>query len=302
VTAPVAKPDPVVAVWLGSAPPVRSIRWLDGALEAAGKFPGATAVAAGDPTWLDLAADRASRLGLPSVGVPTDLQLDYLGWAQVMAGVARRLGATTILVDEASRPERFAEVAAIAELCDAAQLTHVVAITADAAAIHASRIAGTLLQTVRIHGPAVLGLRISGAPIDEYPTPTPSASMRRLDLAALGLDPVVLGHRALPPRASHEPRRSIERVAEHLAVHMAPRKAAPDGGNAGDAITRDVGASRRPRDGKATRSGSEAKDTREPRDPREPPGSEAKDARDPKDARDSKDARGAKGARGTKDA
>jgi hypothetical protein len=63
----------------------------------------------------------------------------------------------------------------------------------------------------------------------------PSASMRRLDLAAIGLDPAVLGHRALPPRASQEPRRSIERVAEHLAVHIAPRPrdAKPTGTGAG---------------------------------------------------------------------
>ena len=214
--------DPVVAVWLGSAPPVRTIRWLDGALKTASRFDGATAVAAGDPTWLDLAADRAARLGLGSVGVPTDLQLDYLGWAQVMAAVARQLPATTILVDEASRPERFAEVAAIAELTDAAQLTHVVALAPESATIHASRAAGALLQTVRIRGPVVIGVRIAGPPIDEYPTPTPSASMRRLELAALGLDPVVLGHRALPPRANQPARRSVDRVAEHLAVHIAP--------------------------------------------------------------------------------
>jgi len=222
VTAPETKL--VVAVWLGSAPPVRSIRWLDGALKAAAKFTGATAVAAGEQTWLDLAADRAVRLGLGCVGVPTELVLDYLGWAQVMAGVARRLAATTILVDEASRPERFAEVAALAELTDAAQLTHVVALAPDAAMIHASRAAGTTLQTVRIHGPAVIGVRIPGPPIDEYPTPTPSATMRRLELAALGLDPAVLGHRALPPRASPPASRSVDRVADHLAVHGAPRK------------------------------------------------------------------------------
>src|SRR6185295_7942988 len=113
---------PGIAVWLGSAAPVRSIRWLDGALKTAAKFPGAIAVAAGEDAWLDLAADRAARVGLASVGVVTDLELDYLGWAQVMASAARKLGATTILVDEASRPERFAEVAAIAELADAAQL------------------------------------------------------------------------------------------------------------------------------------------------------------------------------------
>jgi hypothetical protein len=214
----------VIAVWLGNAPPVRSIRWLDGALKAAAKFSGATAVAAGAPTWLDLAADRASRLGLACVGVPTDLQLDYLGWAQVMAAVARQLGATTILVDEASRPERFAEVAALAELTDAAQLTRVVTLAPDAAIIHASRAAGTMLQTVRIHGPAVIGVRIAGPPIDEYPTPTPSASMRRLELAAIGLDPAVLCHRALPPRASQQARRTVDRVADHLAVHIAPRK------------------------------------------------------------------------------
>ena len=232
---------PRIAVWLGSAPPVRSIRWLDGALKAAGKFGGATAVAAGHSTWLDLAADRALRLGLEAIGVVTDLQLDYLGWAQVMAGVARQLGATTILVDEASRPERFAEVAALAELCDAAQLSHVIAIAPDATTIHASRIAG----------PA----------IDEYPTPMPSATMRRLDLAALGLDPAVLGHRALPPRVSQEPRRTIDRVAEHLAVYMAPRRDADDAG--GGPPGAKAGPPARPSDptrgGKAARAGRGSK-------------------------------------------
>jgi electron transfer flavoprotein alpha/beta subunit len=212
-----------VAVWLGSSAPARSIRWLDGTLAAAAKFGGATAVAAGDPTWLDLAADRANRAGLASAGVPTDLQLDYLGWAQVMAAVARQLDATTILVDEASRAERFPEVAAIAELLDAAQLTHVVAVAPDNAVIHASRISGNELQTCRIRGACVLGIRIAGPAIDEYPTPIPSASMKRLDLAALGLDPVVLGHRALPPRAGQPARKTVERVAEHLAMHVLPR-------------------------------------------------------------------------------
>jgi len=252
---------PRIAVWLGSAPPVRSIRWLDGALKAAGKFGGATAVAAGHSTWLDLAADRALRLGLEAIGVVTDLQLDYLGWAQVMAAVARQLGATTILVDEASRPERFAEVAALAELCDAAQLSHVVAIAPDATTIHASRIAGDQLQTVRIHGPAVIGVRIAGPAIDEYPTPMPSATMRRLDLAALGLDPAVLGHRALPPRVSQEPRRTIDRVAEHLAVYMAPRRDADDAG--GGPPGAKAGPPARPSDptrgGKAARAGRGSK-------------------------------------------
>ncbi|HEY0190968.1 MAG TPA: hypothetical protein VGC42_07570, partial [Kofleriaceae bacterium] len=134
-----------------------------------------------------------------------------------------QLGATTILVDEASRPERFAEVAAIAELTDAAQLGHVVAIAPDGSCIHASRASGAALQTIRIHGPAVIGLRIAGPAIDEYPTPMPSSTMRRLELAALGLDPIVLGHRALPPRAAPEARRTLERVAEHLALHAVPR-------------------------------------------------------------------------------
>ncbi|HEU4730794.1 MAG TPA: hypothetical protein VFT22_23020 [Kofleriaceae bacterium] len=225
---PATAPSWSVAVWLGNAPPVRSIRWLDGALKAGAKFGAATAVAAGAQAWLDLAADRAARLGLASVGVPTDLSLDYLGWAQVMAAVARKIGATTILVDEASRPERFAEVAALAELTDTAQLTHVVALAPDATAIHASRAAGTMLQTVRIHGPAVIGVRIAGPPIEEYPTPTPSASMRRLELTAIGLDPAVLGHRALPPRATQHARRTVDRIADHLAVHMAPDRDVQD--------------------------------------------------------------------------
>jgi electron transfer flavoprotein alpha/beta subunit len=216
--------DNAVAVWLGSAPPIRSIRWLDGTVAAAAKFGAATVVAAGDATWLDLAADRANRVGLASAGVPTDLALDYLGWAQVMAAVARQLRAKTILVDEASRPERLPEVAAIAELLDSAQLTRVVAIAPDGAVIHASRIAGTELQTVRVRGPAVLGLRIAGPAIDDYPTPMPSAAMKRLELTALGLDPVVLGHRALPPRAPARKLANVDRVAEHLAVHLQPRK------------------------------------------------------------------------------
>jgi len=219
-----------VAVWLGTAAPVRSIRWLDGTLAVGVKFANAganvTAVAAGDATWLDLASDRATRVGLPTVGVPTDLQLDYLGWAQVVAAVAHKLDADTILVDEASRPERFAEVAAIAELLDAAQLTHVIALAPDGAVVHASRIAGSELMTCRIHGNAVIGVRIAGPAIEEYPTPTPSASLKRYELPALGLDPTVLGHRALPPRATQQPRRTVERVAEHLAVHVRPRKGA----------------------------------------------------------------------------
>ena len=215
-----------VAAWLGSAAPVRSIRWLDGTLKTAAKFPGAIAVAAGDQAWLDLAADRAVRLRLPSVGVPTDLELDYLGWAQVMASVARKLAVSVILVDEASRPERFAEVAALAELTDAAQLTRVVALAPDDVTMHASRTTGSELQTVRVHGPAVIGLRIPAAPIDEYPTPLPGVAMRRLELAALGLDPSVLAHRAVPPRAIQQARRTVDRVADHLAVHIAPRKGA----------------------------------------------------------------------------
>ncbi|HUS27528.1 MAG TPA: hypothetical protein VMZ53_03435 [Kofleriaceae bacterium] len=214
-----------VAVWIGAAPPHRSVRWLDGALAAAAKFDNATAIAAGDQTWLDLAADRANRAGLPSVGVQTELKLDYLGWAQIVAAAMRHLKATTLLVDEVSRPERFPEVAAIADQLDAAQLTRVVALAPDGSVIHASRIAGRELQTIRVRGPAVIGIRIAGPPIDEYPTPSPSASMKRLDLAALGLDPLVLGHRALPPRTgSSQTKKSVDRIVEHLSVHRAARR------------------------------------------------------------------------------
>lgn len=221
------KSAPRLAVWLGGAEPLRSIRWLDGVLKTASKLGGGTAVVAGERSWLDLAADRAARFSLAAIGVPTDLQLDYLGWAQVMAAVARSISATTVLVDEASRADRFAEVAAIAELLDAAQLTHVVALAADAGGLHASRAAGGALHTVRIHGPAVLGVRIAGPAIDEYPTPMPSAAMRHLSLAALGLDPSVLSHRALPPRTNPPARKTVAKVAEHLAVHVVPRPAPP---------------------------------------------------------------------------
>jgi hypothetical protein len=211
-----------VAVWIGAAVPVRTIRWLDGALAAAATFPGAVAIAAGGMGWLELAADRALRAKVASVGVVTDLSLDYLGWAQVVAAAATKLGATTILVDEGSRPERFAEVAAIAELRDAAQLTHVVGVRADGDAILATRPAGAELQTFRVRGDAVIGVRIAGPRIDEYPTPAPSAAMKRFELSALGLDAGVLAHRAVSPRSAREPQRSVERVAELMAVHACP--------------------------------------------------------------------------------
>lgn len=218
-----------VVVWLGTAEPVRSVRWLDGALAAAAKLGNVTALAAGDRGWLELASDRATRAGIACAGVVTELRLDYLGWAQVVAAAVRAVGATTVLVDEASRPERFPEVAAIAELLDAAQLTHVVAIALDGAVIHASRGGGTgtsgrELQKFRVRGPAVIGVRIAGPAIDEHPTPLPAATLRRLDLAALGLDPLVLGHRALPRRSAAQPKKSVERIADHLAAHLAARR------------------------------------------------------------------------------
>ncbi len=213
---PTTSPPPEVAVWLGSASPARSVRWLDGALAAAAKFGPAVAIAAGENTWLDLAADRATRAGLSSAGVQTDLKLDYLGWAQIVVAVLRELDISTVLVDEASRPERFPEVAAIAELLDAVQLTNVVAIAPDGAVIHTSRSTGRELQTVRVRGPSVIGVRIAGDPA--------SASMGRFDLAALGLDPLVLAHRALPPHSSAQAKKTVERIAEHLAVHLSPAR------------------------------------------------------------------------------
>jgi hypothetical protein len=205
---------------------MRSVRWLDGALAMAAQFRAATALAAGDASWLQLASDRAARAGLTSAGIATELQLDYIGWAQVVAAAARELGTSTILVDEASQPGRFAEVAAIAELSGAAQLSRVIAVSPEHAVIRASRASGGELQTIRLRGPAVIGLRVAGPAVDEYPTPVPSPVMRRLDLLELRIDPLALAHRAVPPRASTSPRQTVERVAEYLAVHLAPRREA----------------------------------------------------------------------------
>jgi hypothetical protein len=222
---PGAEPRSRVAVWLGSAAPMRSVRWLDGAIKAVAGFPGAIAIAAGDPTWLDLAADRAKLVGVPCAGIATELQLDYLGWAQVVVAAVLQLNVASVLVDEASRPERFPEVAAIAELLGAAQLTHVVRVAQMEGGMLATRLAGGELQTLRVRGPAVIGVRIADAPVDEYPTPRPGSAMQRFDLALLGLDPAVLGHRAQPPRTGAEPRKTVERIAEHLAVHVRARDA-----------------------------------------------------------------------------
>ncbi len=215
-----------VAVWLGSAPPLRSSRWLDGSLATAATFSDAIAIAAGDPAWLDVANARAARAKLACIGVPTTLQLDYLGWAQIVAAAVRHVGATTVLVDEASRPERWAEVAAIAEILDAAQLTHVVSLAHEGEIIETRRASGTQLQTVRLRGPAVIGVRIAGAALDDV-AGTPGT---RVELAAIGIDPLVLGHRALPVRAAvastQTPKQSIERIVDHLAVHLVPRSEA----------------------------------------------------------------------------
>ena len=231
----------MIAGWLGSAAPVRSIRWLDGVLAVAAKLGPATAIAAGDATWLELASDRAARAGVTCMGITTDLKLDYLGWAQIVGAAVRDLKATTVLVDEVSRPERFPEVAAIAEVLDVVQLTRVIALAAnpssagvrsgadatrswiDTNVLHASRISGREVQTIRIKGPAVLGIRIAGAPLEDYPTPTPSKTLVRRDLPSLGLDPLVLGHRALPPRATTQTKKTVEHIGDHLAYHLAPR-------------------------------------------------------------------------------
>jgi hypothetical protein len=217
-----------VAIWLGTTSPQRSIRWLDGALATGAKLAdgadNAIALAAGKGNWLDLAADRARHADMPSAGIATELRLDYLGWAQVVTAAVRELGASTVIVDEASSAERWVEVAAIAEMLDAVQLTHVVKLSRDQdddSLVRASRASGRELQIARVRGPAVYGVRIAGAPVDEYPTPLPSKSMRKLTLEQLGLDSNVLGHRSQAPRTSLEPRKTVERIGDHLVVHLA---------------------------------------------------------------------------------
>jgi hypothetical protein len=212
-----------VAVWLGNSAPVRSVRWVDGALAAGAALGPATAVVAGDHAWVELAYDRATRAGVACVAVATELKLDYLGWGQIVSAVIRELKSKIVLVDEASRPERAPEVAAIAELLDLTQLTRVVAIARDGERLRATRLAGRELQTVQIKTPAVIGVRIAGPVVDEYATPAPAPTLHRFDLASLGLDALVLGHRALPPRSTPQLKKTVERITEHLAVHIAPR-------------------------------------------------------------------------------
>ena len=212
-----------VAVWLGNAPPIRSIRWVDGALAAAAKFESATAIVAGELAWVELAADRATRAGITCVAVKTELKLDYLGWAQIVSAVIRELQTRSVIVDEASRPERYAEVAALAELLDISQITRVVALKPEGDGALVTRATGRELQTLRVTGPAAYGVRIAGAPVDEYATPTPTPTMHHFDLKSLGLDALVLGHRALPPRSTPALKKTVERVTEHIATHMPQR-------------------------------------------------------------------------------
>jgi hypothetical protein len=210
------------AIWLGSAAPLRGIRWLDGALAAGHKLaPGAVAIAAGDTAWLELAQARAHRLGLGFAGIASDLALDYLGWAQVVAAVVRQVQATIILVDEASRPERAAEVAAIAELVDAAQLTRVIALARDGDVVHATRIGDAELELCRVRGYAVVGVRIAAPITTDEPAPTTPPRPLAYDLAALGLDARVLGHRTVSPEARDHLPDAIEDIAQYLLTHAA---------------------------------------------------------------------------------
>ena len=92
---------------------------------------------------------------------------------------------------------------------------------------------------MKVRGDAVIGLRIAGPAVEEYPTPMPSSAMRRLELPSLGLDPAVLGHRSVPPRTSTQARKTVERVAEYLAVHLAPPERARTGDTRPRARTND---------------------------------------------------------------
>jgi len=209
-----------VAIWLGNAPPIRSVRWIDGALAAAAKFESATAIVAGDNAWTELAADRATRAGITCVAVKTELKLDYLGWAQIVSAVLRELGTKSVMVGEARRPERYAEVPALADLMDISQATRVVALEPDGDVTHVTRAAGSELQKLKVKGPAAFGVRIAGPVVDEYATPTPIATMMHFDLKSLGLDALVLGHRTLPPRSTPALKKTVERVTDHIATHM----------------------------------------------------------------------------------
>jgi hypothetical protein len=209
-----------VVVWLGGVAPERGQRWLDGALAAAARLGGASALAAGDAAWLDIANARADHAGIPSIGVSTKLELDYLGWAQIAAAAIRKIGATRVLVDEGSRPDRFAEVAAIADQLDAVQLTGAVRVTADGDVIEATRVNGEQLQVVRITGPCVIGVRIAAPPSND--AELSASTGQRFDLRALGLDANVLGHRAPGPRGAI-PMKTVEQIADVLALYRAPR-------------------------------------------------------------------------------
>ncbi|MFT3700299.1 MAG: hypothetical protein QM831_44555 [Kofleriaceae bacterium] len=220
-----------VVIWLGSAAPARTIRWLDGAIHAGAKLDRTKktpperiiALAAGPGPWLDLVADRARHAGIGSAGVQTDLVLDYMGWSQIAVGLARFFEAPTVIVDEASRPERWVELGPIADMLDAVTVSNVVKVSSDSDVIQATRVHRDQLQTMRVRGNAVIGVRIPSPPVDEYPTPLPSTTMKKLELDEIGLDYMVLSHRSLPRRAPLEPRKTVDRVAEHLLVHVRSR-------------------------------------------------------------------------------
>lgn len=182
------------------------------------------------PPWSD-AALAAGCDRVVCIDAPAHDDLDYLGTAMVLSAAARTLGCDLLLCDDQGPPpDRCAVGPAVAELLGITHLTGVVAATPDAApgtvpgaspgamtatppgAVIAHQRAGGRVHRFRCPLPAVLCMTAlapddrptaipdsARVPAPEAPDATPDATIDRLSLRDLGLDPRALRHRSRRP-------------------------------------------------------------------------------------------------------
>jgi electron transfer flavoprotein alpha/beta subunit len=134
-------------------------------------------------------------------------ELDYLGLANVLAAAAKWSGATIVLCGDRSEEEGTGAIGpAVAELMGAAHLTGLASVRIEGGprdVVLAERVAAGARERFRVEPPAVLcmrppALRARGAEPaadDSQRGAARAAAIEELDLARLGLDVRVLGHR-----------------------------------------------------------------------------------------------------------
>lgn len=177
-----------------------------------------TAIAVGPARREDRVLAMALRAGCDSAVRVYDKSLhnlDYLGIAHILAATANHLGFDLILCGDRSQDERQGAIGpAVAELLEVPHVSSMVTdLSTDENGLVATRRAGARIHSLRVGLPSVVTVarfprRAADADdesetaeeraLDEKPTPDRGklGTLTELDLAALGLTPRELTHRA----------------------------------------------------------------------------------------------------------